>query len=188
MRRTKCNQGHRLSPPVGEVFDPPVGDPPAGEAPGWSPCGRGPLSRRRRRSAGFTLMELLMVVLIISVLAALVAPKIIGRAKEARVAAAKQQIQNLETALDLYYLDNDTYPTGEQGLEALLTEPASDPLPTNWKGPYLKKGVPLDPWKNEYVYTAPGEHNPDGVDLLCYGPDGKEGGGDDIANYDIEGN
>ena len=127
-----------------------------------------------------------MVVLIISVLAALVAPRIIGRSKEARVAATQQQIQNFETALDLYYLDNDTYPTTEQGLQALLTEPGTDPLPVNWKGPYLKKSVPLDPWRGEYVYICPGEFNLDGVDLLCYGPDGKEGGGDDVANYDIE--
>jgi len=131
-------------------------------------------------------MELLMVVLIISVLAALVGPRIIGRSKEARIAAAQQQIQNFETALDLYYLDNDTYPTTEQGLAALLIEPGTDPLPVNWKGPYLKKNVPTDPWGGEYVYVSPGEFNPDGVDLLCYGPDGKEGGDDDVANYDID--
>lgn len=148
--------------------------------------GRALLRGRYGRDAGFTLMELLLVVLIISVLAALVAPKIIFRGKEAKVAAAKQQIQNFELALDLYYLDNDLYPTSEQGLDSLVTEPGTDPLPVNWNGPYLKKSVPADPWSGEYFYTSPGIHDPDGFDLLCYGPDRKEGGGDDIANYDIE--
>jgi general secretion pathway protein G len=131
-------------------------------------------------------MELLLVVVIIGVLAALVAPRIIGHGKKARVAAATQQIQNFETALKLYYLDNDVYPTTEQGLEALLVEPATDPLPPNWDGPYLEKAVPTDPWGNEYVFTSPGEYNPDDFDIFSYGPDRKEGGGDDIANYDLE--
>jgi len=148
--------------------------------------GRTLLSGRYGREAGFTLMELLLVVLIISVLAALVAPKIIFRGKEAKIAAVKQQIQNFETALNLYYLDNDVYPTTEQGLEALVTEPGTDPLPVSWKGPYLEKSLPTDPWGGEYVYASPGNYNPDGFDLLCYGPDRKEGGGDDLANYDIQ--
>lgn len=153
-----------------------------------SPGGRGSgrLPRRRRRQAGFTLLELLLVVLIISVLAALVAPRIIGRGREARIAAVQQQIQNFETALNLYYLDNDTYPTTEQGLEALISEPGTEPLPANWKGPYLERGLPKDPWGNDYIYASPGEHNPDRFDILSYGPDRKEGGGDDIANYEIE--
>lgn len=145
-----------------------------------------PRRLRFRDRAGFTLLEILLVVLIISVLAALVAPRIVGRGREARIAAAKQQIQNFETALNLYYLDNDTYPTTEQGLEALVTEPTTDPVPANWQGPYLEKGIPKDPWGNDYIYTSPGEHNPDRFDILSYGPDGKEGGGDDIANYEIE--
>jgi len=132
------------------------------------------------------LLELVLVVLIISVLAALVAPRIIGRGKEARIAAVSQQIQNFETALNLYYLDNDLFPTTEQGLEALLTEPGTEPLPPNWKGPYLEKGVPEDPWRNEYIYTSPGEYSLDRFDILCYGPDRKDGGGDDIANYELE--
>jgi len=144
------------------------------------------LQRQYERAAGFTLMELLLVVVIIGVLAALVAPRIIGQGKKARIAAAKQQIQNFETALKLYYLDNDTYPTTEQGLEALLVEPASDPLPMNWEGPYLEKAVPTDPWGSEYVLTSPGLYNPDDLDILSYGPDRKEGGGDDIANYELE--
>ncbi len=147
-----------------------------------APAGR----RFRRRTAGFTLIELLLVVLIISVLAAVVAPRIIGRGKEARIAAVKQQIQNFETALKLYYLDNDVYPTTEQGLGALRVEPTSEPLPINYKGPYLEKEVPLDPWQNQYLYTSPGEYDEDGFDILSYGPDGKEGGDDDIASYQIE--
>ena len=139
-----------------------------------------------RRTAGFTLIELLLVVVIISVLAALVAPRIIGRGTEARIAATKQQIQNFETALKLYYLDNDMYPSTEQGLEALLVEPGSEPLPSNWQGPYLEKAVPTDPWGSSFIFTCPGEYHEDGFDILSYGPDRKEGGDDDIANYDIE--
>ena len=139
-----------------------------------------------RRTVGFTLIELLLVVVIISVLAALVAPRIIGRGTEARIAATKQQIQNFETALKLYYLDNDMYPTTEQGLEALLVEPGSEPLPSNWQGPYLEKAVPTDPWGSSFIFTCPGDYHEDGVDILSYGPDRKEGGDDDIANYDIE--
>jgi general secretion pathway protein G len=130
-------------------------------------------------------MELLLVVLIISVLAALVAPNILSKGKEARIAATKQQIVNFESALKLYYLDNDIYPSTEQGLAALVGQPAGEPAPTNWKGPYLEHGVPNDPWKNPYVYTCPGSQNPDSFDILSYGPDGKEGGGDDIANYEV---
>jgi general secretion pathway protein G len=130
-------------------------------------------------------MELLLVVLIISVLAALVAPSIIVRGKEARVAAAKQQIVNFESALKLYYLDNDIYPTTDQGLAALVAQPTGEPAPANWKGPYLEHAVPNDPWGTAYVYTSPGSQNPESFDILSYGPDGKEGGDDDIANYEV---
>lgn len=144
-------------------------------------------ARRSRRSAGFTLMELLLVVLIISVLAALVAPGIISRGRGARIAAAKQQIVNFETALKLYYLDNDFYPTTEQGFASLVTQPTTEPAPTNWQGPYLEHSVvPNDPWSHPYVFTSPGVHNPESFDILSYGPDGKEGGGDDVANYQVE--
>ena len=133
-------------------------------------------------------MELLLVVLIISVLAALVAPRIIGRGKEAKVAAAKQQIANFKTALDLYDMDNDTYPTTEQGLEALVVQPSSEPVPANWNAQGYLDGnqVPNDPWGSPYVFTSPGVQNPQSFDILSYGPDRKEGGGDDVANYEVE--
>ena len=130
-------------------------------------------------------MELLLVVLIISVLAALVAPNILSKGKEAKIAAVKQQIVNFESALKLYYLDNDVYPTTDQGLAALVAQPTGEPAPTNWKGPYLEHGVPNDPWGNAYIFTSPGAQNPESFDILSYGPDRKEGGGDDIANYEV---
>jgi len=141
-------------------------------------------ARAARAQGGFTLLELLVVIVIIGVLATLVAPRFVGRTKEARIAAAKAQIEmHFGPALDMYELDNGQYPTTDQGLDALRVEPAKPPVPTNWKEPYLKKDVPLDPWGNEYVYRSPGAHNPEGYDLESYGPDGRDGGGDDIENW-----
>ena len=141
----------------------------------------------RQDQRGFTLIELMVVVTILALLVALVMPKIIGRSDEARVTAAKVQLRNIESALQLYKLDNGLYPTTEQGLEALVTEPAAAPLPTNWKkGGYLPK-VPLDPWKRPYIYLSPGIHQPD-YDLFSYGADGETGGEEfnrDIASWDL---
>jgi general secretion pathway protein G len=129
----------------------------------------------RRTQAGFTLIELMVVITILALLVALVAPKLVGRTDEARVTAAKAQLKNIESALELYKLDNGVYPTTEQGLDALVTEPTTPPLPINWKkGGYLPK-VPNDPWKRPYIYISPGIHNPD-YDLLSYGADGEPGG------------
>ena len=137
---------------------------------------------------GFTLVEVLIVLLIIGIMAVLVVPRLTGRTESARRTAAQVDIQaNIALALDLYELDNGAYPTTEQGLQALLTEPASAPVPPDWKGPYLKKREqPKDPWKNPYVYAYPGQHNPGGYDLYSRGPDGAEGGGDDITNWTSE--
>ena len=135
--------------------------------------------------SGFTMIEIMLVIIIIGVLVAMVVPNLAGRSDQARIAAAQADIEaNLATALDLYELDNGKYPTTEQGLLALLEEPTSSPVPTNWNGPYLKKKrIPLDPWKRNYVYAFPGAQNTDGYDLSSYGPDGKEGGDDDVSNW-----
>ena len=130
----------------------------------------------------FTFVELLLVVIIISILAALAFPRFVGRAEQAKNAAAQADIElNIGSALDLYELDNGAYPTTEEGLNALLTKPASAP---NWRGPYLKRR-PLDPWGNPYVYKYPGSHNVD-YDLYSYGKNSSEGGGDDVTNWDEE--
>lgn len=138
----------------------------------------------RKARGGFTLVELLLVIIIIATLAAIVVPRFTGRSEEARITAAKADITTLETQLDIYALDNlDKYPTTEQGLKALVEKPTTPPEPKKWKGPYLKKGVPVDPWGNEYKYGFPGAHNPSSFDLWSMGPDGQDGGGDDIANW-----
>jgi general secretion pathway protein G len=140
-----------------------------------------PVLPPRRVRPGFTLIEILVVIAVISLLAALVAPNVFRHVGTAKDATAKSQVEMLGAALDAYRLDNGRYPTTEQGLEALWQEPTSDPRPNNWKGPYLRKPVPKDPWGNAYAYTCPGENSPQGYDLLSYGADGKAGGeGEDI--------
>ena len=137
-----------------------------------------------KRQNGFTMIEIMLVVIIIGILAAMVIPNIAGRGKQARVAAARADIEaNITTALDLYELDNGQYPTTEQGLMALIQKPSSSPVPENWNGPYLKKHrVPLDPWGKEYAYLSPGTHNKEEFDLFSYGADGVESQ-DDIVNW-----
>lgn len=121
---------------------------------------------------GFTLLELLIVMIIIGLLAALIGPKMIGRVGESRQTVAKQQIEGFSSALEMYKLDTTKYPAQEQGLEALITEPQGV---SNWKGPYLKKKfVPKDPWGNNYIYIYPGEHGD--YDLVSYGSDSNAGG------------
>ena len=130
---------------------------------------------RRRARPGFTLIELLVTIAIIATLAAIVAPSLFGNIGEARRGTAKSQIQILSLALDAYRLDNDSFPTTQQGLEALRSVPSADP-PPNWKGPYLRQLVPLDPWGRPYVYVSPGLSNPNAYDLYTLGKDGKPGG------------
>jgi len=135
----------------------------------------------RRTPSGFTLIELLVTLAIIATLAAIVAPSLFGNVSDARQKTAKSQIQILSLALDTYRLDCDTVPTTEQGLEALRSLPVSDP-PANWKGPYLRQLVPLDPWGRPYVYVSPGLANPGSYDLYTLGKDGKPGGDGESAD------
>jgi len=136
------------------------------------------------KQQGFTLIEIIVVVVIIGILATFVAPKFMGKTDTARITKAKSDILSLESALDLYKLDNYTYPTTDQGLEALISVPSSDPVPTNWqKGGYIKK-LQKDPWQRDYLYLSPGEHGE--VDIYSLGADGVEGGEDsnaDIGNW-----
>ena len=131
-------------------------------------------SKRLRRdlSRGFTLIELMVVLVIIGVLAALIVPNVLDRADDARVTAARTDVNNLVQALKLYKLDNQRYPTSEQGLQALLTKPNSGPPPLNWK-PYLDK-LPTDPWARPYQYLNPGIKGE--MDVLSFGADGQAGG------------
>ncbi len=126
--------------------------------------------------AGFTLIEILVVIAVLAMLAALVAPNVFQHLGTAKDSTARSQIELLGAALDAYRLDNGRYPTTDQGLEALWTPPTTQPLPANWRGPYLRKQVPLDPWGNPYIYISPGEINPGGYDLLSLGADGEPGG------------
>jgi general secretion pathway protein G len=133
------------------------------------------------RKRGFTLLELLVVMVIIGMLAAYVGPKYFAQIGKSEVKTTKAQIVALEKALDQYRLDTGHYPTTEQGLSALVTRPANE---AKWDGPYLTKAVPADPWGNSYVYKSPGEHGD--VDLLSYGRDGRPGGDGedaDITNW-----
>jgi len=129
-----------------------------------------------RARNGFTLIEILVVIAVISLLAALVAPNVFRNMGTAREGTARSQIEMLGAALDAYRLDNGRYPTTDQGLAALYTEPAIEPRPSNWRGPYLRKEVPRDPWGNPYVYTSPGTVSSMGYDLVSLGADGAPGG------------
>ncbi|MDH4229272.1 MAG: type II secretion system major pseudopilin GspG [Nitrospirota bacterium] len=129
---------------------------------------------------GFTLIEIMVVITILAMLAALVGPKLLGQTDKARVADAQIQIRNIAQGLDLYKLDNAVYPTTEQGLEALVSKPAIGVIPHNYKeGGYMSM-IPKDPWGNNYVYLSPGTSGP--YDLLSWGADGTEGG----AGYDAD--
>ena len=126
----------------------------------------------RRLQAGFTLIELMVVLVIIGVLAALIVPNVIGRADDARATAARTDVNNIMQALKLYRLDNQRYPTGEQGLQALVNRPTATPIPSNWK-PYVEK-LPNDPWGRPYQYFNPGIRGE--IDVLSLGADGQPGG------------
>jgi len=131
-----------------------------------------PTSPHRRARRGFTLIELMVVLVIIGVLAALIVPNVLDRADDARVTAARTDVNNLAQALKLYKLDNQRYPTGEQGLQALIARPTAGPVPPNWK-PYLEK-LPNDPWGRPYQYLNPGVKGE--IDVMSFGADGQPGG------------
>lgn len=136
-----------------------------------------------KQNRGFTLIEIMVVVVIIGILAGIVVPRIMDRPAEARITKARQDIRTLESQLNLYRLDNFRYPTTDQGLEALVEEPTSSPRPENWR-PYMDR-IPKDPWGNDYRYLQPGEHGE--IDIYSLGADGREGGeGDnaDIGNWE----
>ena len=146
-------------------------------------------NRMRRGNRGFTLIELMVVIVILGILAGLIIPRIMGRPDEARMTKARIQIEGIETALKLYRLDNGFYPTTEQGLRALVEASTIQPVPRNWReGGYLEKGkVPKDPWGNDFVYLCPGTQGE--FDLLSYGADGQPGGegkNKDITNWSSE--
>ena len=137
---------------------------------------------KHQTEKGFTLIEILLVVIIIGILVSLVAPKLARRSEEARVQAAKADIDGgVSLALDLFEVDNGRFPEKLQDLVAKA------PDAENWRGPYMKKGLPKDPWGNEYIYHYPGTHNPSGYDLFSKGPDKQEGNEDDITNWETAG-
>ncbi|MBC2713491.1 MAG: type II secretion system major pseudopilin GspG [Desulfosarcina sp.] len=147
------------------------------------------LPRAVSNRRGFTLIELMVVIVILGILAGLIVPRIMGRPEQAKKLKARMQIESISTALKLYKLDNGSYPTTEQGLQALVEQPSSGNTSKNWrKGGYLEKGkVPKDPWGNDFIYLSPGIH--DYFDIIAYGADGAAGGEDknaDINSWESE--
>ena len=134
------------------------------------------------RTRGFTLIELLVVIVVIGVLASLVAPNVFRHVGAARESTARSQIEMLGAALDAYRLDNGRYPTSEQGLASLWTQPSAGPRPQHWRGPYLRKQPPLDPWSRPYLYQSPGIQSRTGYDLSSLGEDGQPGGDGEAAD------
>jgi general secretion pathway protein G len=125
---------------------------------------------------GFTLLEMLVVITVIAILAAVVSPMVFRNVGDAKVSAAHSQIEIFGLALDTYHLDNDYYPSTSQGLAALMRQPEGLPEARRWRGPYLKRTVPPDPWGRPYIYRSPGDSNPSAYDLLSLGRDGAPGG------------
>ena len=133
---------------------------------------------------GFTLVELMLVLVILGILAGLVLPQFGNRSKQARETAAVTQISTFKTALAAYEVDTGSYPSTQQGLRALVVQPSDI---SGWRGPYLESDVPLDPWQQPYVYEYPGKLNPSGYDIISGGPDKQTGTPDDIVNAGITG-
>ena len=131
---------------------------------------------------GFTLIELMVVVVILGILAAVVVPRVMDRPEQARITATKNNIRAIKSALDMYKLDNHQYPTTDQGLEALVLAPRSEPKPTNWS--QYMDNIPMDPWGNKYLYLEPGKHGD--IDLFSPGPNGRIGDDDDIGSWNLQ--
>ena len=139
---------------------------------------------RRRATCGFTLVELLLVMVILGILAGIVLPKFSGTSQRSRVIAAQTQISAFKTALDAFDVDMGCYPKGKNSLIDLMQHPRDAP---NWHGPYLQGDrIPKDPWGHDYLYECPGRHNPDSFDLYSVGPDGRAGTEDDICNWTLK--
>lgn len=139
-----------------------------------------------RKQGGFTLIEIMVVVVILGILAALVVPQVMSRPDQAKITVAKGDIKSVAAALDMYKLDNFGYPSTQQGLDALVTKPSGNPAPKNWNPDGYLKRVPKDPWGNDYQYLSPGTRG-GAFDLYSFGADGKEGGSDmnaDIGNWE----
>lgn len=144
------------------------------------------MTLKQYKQRGFTLIEIMVVVVILGILAALVVPQVMNRPDQAKVTVAKGDIKAIGAALDMYKLDNYSYPSTQQGLEALVKKPGGNPQPKNWNRDGYLKRVPKDPWGNEYQYLSPGTQGP--YDLYSYGADGKQGGSElnaDIGNWDL---
>ncbi|OAT31931.1 general secretion pathway protein G [Buttiauxella brennerae ATCC 51605] len=139
----------------------------------------------KRQQQGFTLLEIMVVIVILGILASIVVPNLMGNKKQADRQKAVTDIVALENALDMYTLDNGRYPTTEQGLDALLTKPEAAPQPKNYKQDGYIKRLPEDPWQNAYQLTSPGEHG--AIDVFSAGPDGEAGNDDDVGNWDLNG-
>ena len=140
------------------------------------------MGRRVLAERGFTLIELLVVIAIIATLAAVVAPAIFRNVGDAKMNAAKSQVEIFALALDSYRIDNDVYPSTDQNLGALRTLPTTGDTPRNWRGPYLRKAIPRDPWGRPYLYVSPGKENPTSYDVYSFGRDGVIGGESDDAD------
>jgi general secretion pathway protein G len=148
------------------------------------------MNRLTRNNTGFTLIELMVVIIILGLLAAIVMPRVVGQTDRARYEQAKVQMRILEDSLKRYKLDSGVFPSTEQGLEALVRQPSTGTLPRNWQeGGYLDKPeIPIDPWGNQYIYISPGQYGPD-YDLKSFGADGLEGGEDydaDIESWRVQ--
>ncbi len=142
------------------------------------------MTMKHNRQRGFTLIEIMVVMVILGLLVAVVAPNIMGRSDQAKVTIGKTQMSNIANALDLYRLDNSHYPSTQQGLEALVERPSGSPEPNNWNPDGYLKSVPVDPWDNQYQYMSPGSEG--AYDLFSYGSDGQIGGDGDAADISVD--